>query len=537
MTMSSISPGVQASPPMLCVEGLIKRFGGVAAVDGVDLVVANGEVRGVIGPNGAGKSTLLGLLSGSHNADAGRIELGGVDITALAPHRRARLGVGRTHQVPRGFARMTVLENLLIGQYNGAAVRSARQAHETCRAVLGRTGLGHLAGAQVGTLPLFDRKRLELARALAVAPRLLLLDEIGAGLVGEEVDNFIALVHSLRGEVAAIVLVEHVMDIVMACCDQVTVIEFGKIIAEGTPGSVMRDERVAAAYLGITAPEATETSASDDASALGAPARIVSGRARVSTAGSVRERRAVSANVPVVLDIEDARVAYGGVHALRGVSMEIRHGEVVALLGANGAGKTTLAHAVTGSVRLNSGAVKFEGRDLSGQPSYAIARMGVAHCMEGRRVFTSLSLEENLLLAAGADRVGRLRLPFVYDIFPELFEKRLQSGGSLSGGQQQMLAIGRSLMREPRLILFDEISLGLAPIVIQRLYETLQRVKETGIAMLVIEQNVDRALSIADWVYVLAHGEVRLTGHPYDVKASGELSALYLGEAAVQDDV
>lgn len=529
MTMSA---GVVAGSPMLRVKGLIKRFGGVAAVDGVDLVVANGEIRGVIGPNGAGKSTLLGLLNGAHSVDAGRIELGGVDITSMPPHSRARMGVGRTHQVPRGFARMTVLENLLIGQYNGAAVRSARQAHETCRSVLGRTGLEHLAGAEVGTLPLFDRKRLELARALAVAPRLLLLDEIGAGLVGQEVDDFIALVHSLRGEVSAIVLVEHVMDIVIACCDRVTVIEFGKTIAEGTPGSVMRDERVVAAYLGTIAPDANETGGLDDASAVRVPARIVSAGARVCTAEPVPARREVSVNVPVVLDIEDVRVAYGGVHALRGVSMEIRRGEAVALLGANGAGKTTLAHVVTGSVRLNGGRVKFEGRDLSGQPSYAIARMGVAHCMEGRRVFTSLSLEENLLLAAGADRIGRPRLPFVYEIFPELFEKRLQAGGSLSGGQQQMLAIGRSLMREPRLILFDEVSLGLAPIVTQRLYETLQRVKETGISMLVIEQNVDRALGIADWVYVLAHGEVRLAGHPIGVKASGELSALYLGAAA-----
>ena len=535
MTSPHLWNGEEPRRPVLSVQGVVKRFGGVAAVDGVDLTVASNEVRGVIGPNGAGKSTLIGLLSGAHGADAGRIELDGVDVTRLAPHHRARMGVGRTHQVPRGFARMSVLENLLIGQYNGAKVRSSRRAHEACQSVLDRTGLARLAHTQVGALQLFDRKRLEVARALAMAPRLLLLDESGAGLVGREVDDFIELVRSLCGEVAAIVLVEHVMDIVTACCDRVTVVEFGKVIAEGVPSEVMRDERVVASYLGTVTQEPLEPNMSTESSDTSV-AVTTSELPPAPTPAPDLDRRVSAENATLVLALDDARVSYGGVHALRGVSMAIHRGEVVALLGANGAGKTTLAHAVSGSVKLDSGTIHFEGHDLRHMPPHAIARMGVAHCMEGRRIFATLTLEENLLLAADGDRLGRERLAAVYEIFPELSQKRKLSGGSLSGGQQQMLAIGRSLMRDPRLILFDEISLGLAPIVTQRLYETLHRVRESGISMLVIEQNVEQALGIADWVYVLAHGEVRLAGHPRDVKSSGDLSRLYLGEDASSGD-
>jgi ABC-type branched-subunit amino acid transport system ATPase component len=229
--------------------------------------------------------------------------------------------------------------------------------------------------------------------------------------------------------------------------------------------------------------------------------------------------------------VRDASVDYGGVRALRGVTLEVRAGQVVALLGANGAGKTTLARAISGAVRLGGGEIRFEQQVISDLASERIAALAIAHCLEGRHIFATLSVEENLLLAAPAvTRVERQRrVERAYAMFPVLAERRDKPGTAMSGGQQQMLAIARALMAEPRLILFDEISLGLAPIVVDQLFEVLQRVRGSGVAVLLIEQSVDRALAIADYGYVLAQGRLPLQGTPRQLASAAELRALYVG--------
>ena len=508
MTGAAAARAEPAGGRLLGIAGLTKRFGGVTAVDGLDLEVRAGETLGVIGPNGAGKSTLVGLVSGALRATAGSIRLDGQDITRLAAPARARLGIGRTHQVPRPFARMSVLENLLLGRLYGARAPSLRAARREALEILERTGLGDAAGQPAGSLALLRLKRLELARALALRPRLLLLDEIGAGLIEAELPELIELIRSLRGEVESILVIEHVVEVIQACCDRVAVLDWGRKLLEGTPQVVLRDPEVVAVYLGTSAT-----------------------RERVDT-----PRAAEGADGPeagALLRLERVAVRYGAVRALQDVSLEVRRGEIVTLLGANGAGKTTTARAISGTVRLSAGAVRYDGERIDGWRPDQVAGRGIAHCMEGRRIFADLSVEENLQLggrAAGRSE-RRARLGGVYELFPQLAERRGLSGGLLSGGQQQMLAIGRVLMAAPELVIFDEISLGLAPVVVDRLYEALAAINRRGVAMLVIEQNVERGLALADRAYVLERGRVALSGEPAAIRDDPRLLALYVGEA------
>jgi branched-chain amino acid transport system ATP-binding protein len=216
------------------------------------------------------------------------------------------------------------------------------------------------------------------------------------------------------------------------------------------------------------------------------------------------------------------------------VDLTVRSGETLALLGANGAGKTTLARAISGAVPLAAGTIRFAGRVLAGLPPERITALGIGHCMEGRRIFSSLSVEENLLLAVppAARTATAERLASVYAIFPGLTAHRHKPGTAMSGGQQQMLAVGRALMSAPRLLILDEVSLGLAPIAVGQLYDALARIRATGVALLVVEQNIHRGLQLADRACVLSHGEVRLSGRPAELRGSRELRELYVGEDA-----
>jgi ABC-type branched-subunit amino acid transport system ATPase component len=235
-----------------------------------------------------------------------------------------------------------------------------------------------------------------------------------------------------------------------------------------------------------------------------------------------------------LLTVEDLTVDYGGLRALRGVQLTVGHGETVTLLGANGAGKTTFAHAIAGALPLAAGRIRFDGRDITGLRPDRVTALGLAQCLEGRRIFGSLTVEENLVLGAGtaAAPARRERLDAVYSIFPILAQLRRHSGVAMSGGQQQMLAIGRALMSAPRLLVLDEISLGLAPIAVDRLYQALSAIQASGVAMVLVEQNIARGLSLAQRAYVLSRGEVALAGTPDEVSRNPALAALYVGEAA-----
>jgi ABC-type branched-subunit amino acid transport system ATPase component len=493
-----------------------------------------GTITGVIGPNGAGKSTLIGLIGGAVIASEGSIRLNGKDISRLPASERARAGIGRTYQIPRPFLDMTVEENLEVAQYSIQPFIRATIARDERAALLTRTGLADVASQPARALPLLRRKRLEVARALALKPRIVLLDEVGAGLVDGEITELIALIHSIADPRTAIVIVEHVLRVVRECCARSMVLNFGKKLVEGPTMEIFANDEVAAVYLG--------TGGSREL-ALG-PAQLTDAEAQntVHVVGPEAERGVMSsliappsvggADVPL-LELQGICAGYGQARVLRGIDLTIQEGQVVAILGANGAGKTTLAQTITGAIRPTSGALRIAGEDVLGRPPHRIAELGVAHCMEGRRIFPTLTVRENLLIAARhADASAtNERLAAVYDLFPVLAERKDQGGTSLSGGQQQMLAIGRALMARPRLIIFDEISLGLAPVVKDKLYEALAVLKQAGMTLIIIEQDVDRALALADHACVLEHGVIGLSGVPSQIAADPRLRKIYIGTA------
>jgi branched-chain amino acid transport system ATP-binding protein len=244
------------SEALLSVTNLRKTFGALIVVDGVSFDVAGGEVLGVMGPNGAGKTTMLNLVSGALQSDGGRVALDGRDVTRLGVVGRCRRGVGRTHQVPRPFEKMSVFENVLVGAVNGGAAtgRRRRDRYRQAHDAIARSGLSGKTNRMAGSLPLLDRKRLELARALATAPRVLLLDEIAGGLTEPEVQELVELVLELRASGLAIVWIEHVVHALMATVDRLLALTYGHVIAQGDPESVMASEELQHAYLGTVSP-------------------------------------------------------------------------------------------------------------------------------------------------------------------------------------------------------------------------------------------------------------------------------------------
>jgi branched-chain amino acid transport system ATP-binding protein len=238
--------------PLLTLERVAKSFGAVRAVDQVTLSVEAGLVLGVIGPNGAGKTTLFNLIGGDLRPDAGAIRLRGADITALPPHQRCRRGLGRSYQIPHPFGGMTVFENLLVAATFGGRL-GERAAYPTCLEILESTGLAAKANRLAGALTLLDRKRLELARALATRPELLLLDEIAGGLTEAESDEVVSLLRDIKRRGVAMIWIEHVVHALLVVADRLLVMSSGSILAEGAPQRVMADPEVQRVYLGLEA--------------------------------------------------------------------------------------------------------------------------------------------------------------------------------------------------------------------------------------------------------------------------------------------
>jgi branched-chain amino acid transport system ATP-binding protein len=235
----------------------------------------------------------------------------------------------------------------------------------------------------------------------------------------------------------------------------------------------------------------------------------------------------------VLLELSGLEVRYGGIRALKGVSLTVDTGEVVTLLGANGAGKTTTLRTISGLLRPAAGTVEFEGEPISGLAAHRIVAMGIGHVPEGRRIFPDMSVLENLEMGAYRRR-GSIRddLEEVFELFPELTTRRKQSGGTLSGGEQQMLAIGRALMSRPKLLLLDEPSMGLAPMLVTRIFEIIRDIRNRGTTVLVVEQNAAQALRLADRGYVLEVGEVVMSDQSVNLLTDERVRAAYLGEGA-----
>ncbi len=495
---------------LLEVRGLTKRFGGVLALWRCDLDVRPGEVHALIGPNGAGKTTLVNLVSGLLVPTEGRVLFGGQDITALSAHERALMGIARTFQVTNLFPKDTVLGNLAlpVQARTGSPFRFWRPVAQekavelAARTYARRVDLQGRVDAPVHALSHGERRQVEVGLALAGEPKLVVLDEPTSGMGPEESRRVVELIRTLRGEVA-ILLVEHDMDVVFQVADRITVLVDGRVLASGPPEAVRADPEVHRAYLG----------------------HALDGRGP-RTAPAPRRPRAG----PALLEVEGLEAAYGSSQVLFGVHLRVPEGGLVTLLGRNGMGKTTTVSALVGLVPPKAGRVVFDGRPIRGLAPEAVASLGIALVPEGRQIFPNLTVRENLVAFASnrARSPDPWTLDRVLELFPRLRERLDQLGSRLSGGEQQMLAIARALMTNPRLLILDEATEGLAPRVREEIWRALRVLNASGLTVLLVDKYVEQLTEFADYHYILERGRVVWEGDSEALRADPDLWRRYL---------
>lgn len=488
--------------PILEAKELTQKFGGLTAVDNVSLHVGVDELVALIGPNGAGKTTLFNMLTGVNAPTEGDVYLAGEKITGKKAYAVAQMGISRTFQNIRLFSDMTVLENVLTALTNhykenfvssvlrlpGYYKTEAAMKEEAMK-LLNDFGLASVAENRAGNLPYGAQRRVEIVRALATRPKVIFLDEPAAGMNPEETADLTRLIKKIQSEYhTAVLLIEHDMSLVMNIAERIYVLDHGHLLAEGTPKEF----------------------------------RIILKLSKLTW----------EVTLMPMLEVKNLSVNYGAIQAVRNVSFQINKGEIVTLIGANGAGKSTIVKTISGILKPKSGELVYEGTHLEKLKPNKVVAKGISQVPEGRHVFEEMTVRENLLMGAYLrnDRDG-IQEDFekMYQRFPVLKEREKQDAATLSGGEQQMLVMARALMARPKLILLDEPSMGLSPIYIQEVFKIIETIRDQGTTVLLIEQNAKQALSIADRGYVLASGEVKMTGTGKDLLDDPSVQKAYLG--------
>jgi branched-chain amino acid transport system ATP-binding protein len=475
---------------VLSVEGISKHFGGIRAVNGASLQVGAGEIHALIGPNGAGKTTLFNLVSGLFPPDRGTIRLNGRDIGGVPSDLICHQGLARSFQITNLFRGLSIYENLRLSLQ---AQRSMRfniwrdidhfdDIHAETAELVKFLGLEGIEAIEGGELSYGGQRLVDLGIALGSKPQVLLLDEPLAGLAAAERERVSNLIKNVAANIP-VLIVEHDIDRVLGFSQTVTVMNQGEVLMTGTPDAVRADRRVQEIYTGTGVPE------------------VVHGNSEAASAGAA-----------LILRFERVNTFYGKSHILHDATLDVRDGEIVALLGRNGAGKSTLLKTVAGLVPAASGTIEYEGRNIASLPAPDIARSGIGYVPQGRGLFAGMTVKENLSLGRLARKTDAScgvvwSEEQILEYFPRLKERMNVAADYLSGGEQQMVAVARAMSGNVKLLLLDEPFEGLAPAVVLELFKVFDQLRRHT-SIVIVEHNLDLVLALADRVFALERGAV-----------------------------
>jgi len=475
---------------VLEVASVSKHFGGIRAVHNASVAIGAGEIHALIGPNGAGKTTLFNLVSGLFPPDGGTIKLNGREIQGVPSDLICHQGLARSFQITNLFRELSIYENLRLSLQARHKMRfniwrdidEYPQVHgETVELIkfLGLEGMEEIEG---GELSYGGQRLVDLGIALGSKPQVLLLDEPLAGLAAAERERISNLIKNVAANIP-VLIVEHDIDRVLGFSQAVTVMNQGEVLMTGSPDAVRADRRVQQVYTGTGIPQ-IEHSRSDE----------------------------TKAGASQILRFEAVNTYYGKSHILHDATLDVRDGEIVALLGRNGAGKSTLLKTLAGLVPLASGAIEYEGRDIAAMPAPDIARAGIGYVPQGRGLFAGMTVRENLSLGRLARKTdGSHGVVWseeqILEYFPRLKERLDVAADYLSGGEQQMVAVARAMSGNVKLLLLDEPFEGLAPTVILELFKVFDLLRRHT-SIVIVEHNLDLVLALADRVFALERGAV-----------------------------
>ena len=492
-----LKPADHVSGPLLEARGIAKHFGGIKAVQGADITVRDRSLHALIGPNGAGKTTAFNLISGMYVPDAGEVLLRGQSIAGLSPERITEAGIGRSFQITNLFPGLSVEENLRLAiqarhprRFDPwAEARAIADIEGETAALIRYLGVAGMEPAEAGALSYGGQRLLDMGLALATKPRLLLLDEPLAGLAAAERQRIGDIVKRISADIP-VLLVEHDIDRVFQIADAVTVMNEGKVLVDGTVEDARQSPRVQEVYIGSGA---------------------------ASVAAKPRESAAEPATV---LSAKDVNTFYGKSHILVDVAFEVHSHEIVALLGRNGAGKSTLLKTLIGIAPPAVGSITLDGREIAGLPAAEIARLGIGYVPQGRGLFAGMTVAQNLELGRLKRQTGkgvRWDLKRIFEYFPRIRERIDTPADFLSGGEQQMVAVARALSGDVRVLLLDEPFEGLAPTIIEKLFESFDKLRHE-VSIVIVDHHLDLALALSDRTVALERGRVIHTGPSKDLR-------------------
>ena len=475
----------------LTVSHLGKRFGGVLAVKDCHFTLDKG-IHALIGPNGSGKTTTFNLISGMFTPDHGSVKIYGESLNNLRADEISQSGVARSFQITNLFKGLSIFENFRLAvasRYPGGFniwvdTHTQDEINKKTMQIVKYLGLEGIEHSLAGDLSYGGQRIVDLGIALCGHPTILMLDEPLAGLAAKERDRVSNLITTIQKHIP-VLIVEHDLDRVLGFSSLVTVMNEGSVLMTGTPDEVRNNQQVQQLYTGSGVPQV-----------------------------EIRSKELQQSQV--LLSFKQVDTYYGKSHILNKASLDIKKGEIVALLGRNGAGKSTLLKTITGLVSPSSGTIDFEGQELKGMSAADIARIGIGYVPQGRGLFAGMSVKENLALG----RMNRVNPSLggtiwseekILEYFPRLKERMTVAADYLSGGEQQMVAVARALSGNVKLLLLDEPFEGLAPAVVNELF-TVFNLLRSEISILIVEHNLDLVLALSDRVFALERGQVFHSG-------------------------